>query len=87
MHKRYLQKLSEGFQSNDLLSYTSENYIAKDIKNYLPKISDINSTIEQMVNLKENDITDTIPKLEGETPQQYLERISNKGLDIKDASP
>ena len=85
LHKRYLQKLSEGFQSNDLLSYTSENYIAKDIKNYLPKTSDINSTIEEMVNSKKLNVTDIIPKLEGETPQQYIKRIES-GIDVEDTT-
>ena len=85
LHKRYLQKLSEGFQSNDLLSYTSENYIAKDIKNYLPKTSDINSTIEEMVTSKKINVTDIIPKLEGETPQQYIKRIES-GIDVEDTT-
>ena len=84
LHARYLKGLFEGFQPNDLLSYTSENYIAKDIKNDLPKTSDLGSIIINMA--KENNITDAIPKLEGETPQEYLDRIS-KGIDVKDASP
>jgi len=84
LHMRYLSGLAQGVEPNDLLSYTSENYIAKDIKNYLPKTSDLGSIIIDMA--KENNITDVIPRLEGETPQEYLDRIS-KGIDVKDASP
>jgi hypothetical protein len=81
LHARYLKGLFEGFQPNDLLSYTSENYIAKDIKNYLPKTSDLGNIIIDMT--KENNITSIFPKLEGETPQEYLKRIE-EGIDIKD---
>jgi len=84
LHIRYLSGLSQGVEPSDLLSYTSENYIAKDIKNYLPKTSDLGNIIIDMA--KENNITNAIPRLEGETPQEYLDRIS-KGIDVKDASP
>ena len=84
LHMRYLSGLAQGVEPNDLLSYTSENYIAKDIKNYLPKTSDLGNIIIDMA--KENNITNAIPRLEGETPQEYFDRIS-KGIDVKDASP
>ncbi len=35
---------------------------------------------------KENNITNAIPRLEGETIKEYEIRISG-GIDIKDASP
>jgi hypothetical protein len=41
LHSRYLNGLAQGANPTDLLSYTSENYIAKDIKNFLPKTSDL----------------------------------------------
>jgi len=84
LHARYTKGLFEGLQPSDLLSYTSENYIAKDIKNYLPKTSDLGNIIIEMG--KENNITNAIPRLEGETIKEYEIRISG-GIDIKDASP
>lgn len=38
-----------------------------------------------MVNSKELNVTDIIPKLEGETPLQYLKRIES-GIDIEDTT-
>lgn len=86
LHKRYLQKLSEGFEPDDLLNYTSENYIAKDIKNYLPKVSDFDSIVKEIAKSNESKIKTVTPRLQGETADEYLERVS-KGIDIQDASP
>ena len=80
---RYLSGLAQGAEPSDLLSYTSENYIAKDIKNYLPKTSDLGNIIIDMA--KENNITNAIPRLEGETPQQYFKRIES-GIDVEDTT-
>ena len=63
-----------------------KNYIAKDIKSYLPKTADLNSILDNMVNSLEIK-TDTPPREEGETIKEYELRISG-GIDIgKDASP
>lgn len=83
LHARYLNGLAQGAQPNDLLSYTSENYIAKDIKNYLPKTSDLGSIIVEMA-AENNSTIDGPPRLEGENAEQYLKRIET--INIDDAS-
>ena len=84
LHARYLNGLAQGVQPNDLLSYTSENYIAKDIKNYLPKTSDLGSIIVEMA-AENNSTIDGPPKIEGENAEQYLERIkNNQDIDVGD---
>jgi hypothetical protein len=83
LHSRYLNGLAQGVQPNDLLSYTSENYIAKDIKNYLPKTSDLGSIIVEMA-AENNSTIDGPPRLEGENAEQYLKRIET--INIDDAS-
>tara|TARA_R100000541_G_scaffold52439_1_gene60145 strand:- start:2362 stop:4359 length:1998 start_codon:yes stop_codon:yes gene_type:complete len=84
LHTRYLTKLSEGVPVADLLNFTSENYIAKDIKNYLPKTTDFNSIVESM---QPEDTNNTIQRIEGETTTEYLKRIegntSSLSLDTK----
>ena len=84
LHTRYLTKLSEGVPAADLLNFTSENYIAKDIKNYLPKTTDFNSIVESM---QSEDTNNTIQRIEGETTTDYLKRIegntSSLSLDAK----
>jgi len=84
LHSRYLNGLAQGVQPNDLLSYTSENYIAKDIKNYLPKTSDLGSIIVEMA-AENNNTIDGPPKIEGENAEQYLKRIeNNQEIDVGD---
>ena len=83
LHSRYLNGLAQGVQPNDLLSYTSENYIAKDIKNYLPKTSDLGSIIVEMA-VENNNTIDGPPRIEGENAEQYLKRIET--INIDDAS-
>ena len=83
LHTRYLNGLAQGVQPNDLLSYTSENYIAKDIKNYLPKTSDLGSIIVDMA-AENNSTIDGPPRIEGENAEQYLKRIET--INIDDAS-
>ena len=84
LHARYLNGLAQGAQPNDLLSYTSENYIAKDIKNYLPKTSDLGSIIVEMA-AENNNTIDGPPKIEGENAEQYLKRIeNNQEIDVGD---
>ena len=84
LHARYLSGLSQGAEPNDLLSYTSENYIAKDIKNYLPKTSDLGSIIVEMA-AENNSTIDGPPRIEGENATEYLKRIENKkNIDVGD---
>ena len=80
LHTRYLNGLAQGVQPNDLLSYTSENYIAKDIKNYLPKTSDLGSIIVEMAS-ENNSTIDGPPRIEGENAEEYLKRIETK-IDV-----
>ncbi len=84
LHARYLSGLSQGAEPNDLLSYTSENYIAKDIKNYLPKTSDLGSIIVEMA-AESNSTIDGPPRIEGESATEYLKRIETK-IDVGDES-
>jgi hypothetical protein len=85
LHKRYLDGLAQGANPTDLLSYTSENYIAKDIKNFLPKTSDLSSIVIEMA-AEDNQTVDGPPRLEGETAEEYLKRIQKeeKKIDIGD---
>ena len=68
-----------------MLSYTSENYIAKDIKNFLPKTSDLSSIVVEMAT-ENNQTVYGPPRLEGETAEEYLKRIQKeeKKIDIGD---
>ena len=85
LHKRYLDGLAQGANPTDLLSYTSENYIAKDIKNFLPKTSDLSSIVIEMA-AEDNQTVDGPPRIEGETAEEYLKRIQKeeKKIDIGD---
>jgi|TARA_Y100000033_G_scaffold50933_1_gene62888 hypothetical protein len=85
LHKRYLDGLAQGANPTDLLSYTSENYIAKDIKNFLPKTSDLSSIVVEMAT-ENNQTVYGPPRLEGETAEEYLKRIQleEKKIDIGD---
>jgi GH24 family phage-related lysozyme (muramidase) len=85
LHSRYLNGLAQGANPTDLLSYTSENYIAKDIKNFLPKTSDLSSIVIEMA-AENNQTIDGPPRLEGETAEEYLNRIQKeeKKIDVGD---
>ena len=85
LHSRYLNGLAQGANPTDLLSYTSENYIAKDIKNFLPKTSDLSSIVIEMA-AENNQTVDGPPRIEGETAEEYLNRIQKeeKKIDIGD---
>lgn len=87
LHARYLNGLAQGANPTDLLSYTSENYIAKDIKNFLPKTSDLSSILIEMA-AEDNQTVDGPPRIEGETAEEYLKRIQKeeKKIDIGDES-
>jgi hypothetical protein len=81
LHSRYLNGLAQGANPTDLLSYTSENYIAKDIKNFLPKTSDLSSIVIEMA-AENNQTVDGPPRIEGETAEEYLNRIQKKEKKI-----
>jgi hypothetical protein len=85
LHSRYLNGLAQGANPTDLLSYTSENYIAKDIKNFLPKTSDLSSIVIEMA-AENNQTVDGPPRIEGETAEEYLNRIQKeeKKIDVGD---
>ena len=72
----------QGANPTDLLSYTSENYIAKDIKNFLPKTSDLSSIVIEMA-AENNSTIDGPPRIEGESATEYLKRIETK-IDVGD---
>ena len=56
----------------NLLSPNSENYIAKDIKNVLPKTSDLGSIVQSIA--EETNQSEVPPRLEGETALEYEKR-------------
>ena len=59
--------------------------VKKNIRNYLPKTSDLDSLVNQIVN--ENETTIAVPKkIEGETATEYLKRIETNDLSDEAAS-
>lgn len=85
LYMDFIKGTVEGIDVNDLLSSNSDSYIAKNIRNYLPKTSDLDSLVNQIVN--ENETTIVVPKkIEGETATEYLNRIENNNLETNDLS-
>lgn len=85
LYMDFIKGTVEGIDVNDLLSPNSDSYIAKNIRNYLPKTSDLDSLVNQIVN--ENETTIVVPKkIEGETATEYLNRIENNNLETNDLS-
>ena len=85
LYMNFIKGTVEGVDINDLLSPNSDFYIAKNIRNYLPKTSDLDSLVNQIVN--ENKTTIVVPKkIEGETATEYLNRIENNNLETNDLS-
>ena len=85
LYMDFIKGTVEGIDVNDLLSPNSDSYIAKNIRNYLPKTSDLDSLVNQIVN--ENKTTIVVPKkIEGETATEYLNRIENNNLEANDLS-
>ena len=85
LYMDFIKGTVEGIDVNDLLSPNSDSYIAKNIRNYLPKTSDLDSLVNQIVN--ENKTTIVVPKkIEGETATEYLNRIENNNLETNDLS-
>ena len=85
LYMDFIKGTVEGIDVNDLLSPNSDSYIAKNIRNYLPKPSDLDSLVNQIVN--ENETTIVVPKkIEGETATEYLNRIETNDLSNEAAS-
>ena len=85
LYMDFIKGTIEGIDVNDLLSPNSDFYIAKNIRNYLPKTSDLDSLVNQIVN--ENKTTIVVPKkIEGETATEYLNRIETNDLSNEAAS-
>jgi len=68
-YKRYIDGLRAGVDISDLLSPNSTNYIAKDIKNVLPKTSDLSSIVQSIA--EESPVKETPERLPNETASEY----------------
>ena len=75
-YKRYVNGLKNGVTIENLLSPNSENYIAKDIKNLLPKTSDLGSIVQSIA--EETNQSEVPPRLEGETALEYEKRTMSQ---------
>ena len=75
-YKRYIDGLRNGVTIENLLSPNSENYIAKDIKNLLPKTSDLGSIVKSIA--EETNQSKVPPRLEGETALEYEKRTMSQ---------
>ena len=75
-YKRYIDGLRNGVTIENLLSPNSENYIAKDIKNLLPKTSDLGSIVQSIA--EETNQSEVPPRLEGETANDYDKRTMSQ---------
>ena len=68
-YKRYIDGLRAGVDISDLLSPNSTNYIAKDIKNVLPKTSDLSSIVQSIA--EESPVKEAPERLPNETASEY----------------
>ena len=75
-YTKYVDGLRNGVTIENLLSPNSENYIAKDIKNLLPKTSDLWSIVQSIA--EETKQSEFPPKLEGETALEYEKRTMSQ---------
>ena len=75
-YKRYIDGLKNGITIENLLSPNSENYIAKDIKNVLPKTSDLGSIVDSIA--AEKNQSEFPPRLEGESALDYEKRTMSQ---------
>jgi len=71
-YKRYVDGLRNGVTIENLLSPNSKDYIAKDIKNLLPKTSDLGSIVQSIA--EEKNQSEVPLRLEGETALEYEKR-------------
>ena len=75
-YTKYVDGLRNGVTIENLLSPNSENYIAKDIKNLLPKTSDLGSIVQSIA--KETNQSEVPPRLEGESALDYEKRTMSQ---------
>jgi hypothetical protein len=68
-YKRYIDGLRAGIDISDLLSPNTDNYIAKDIKNVLPKTSDLSSIVQSIA--EESPVKEAPERLPNETASEY----------------
>jgi len=74
MYSLYIKGISEGRSPLELLDYKNRNFIGKDFIQYQ---SDKNKIFKNMMdNIEKEEVDESIKRLPGETPSEYLKRIS-----------
>ena len=74
MYLLYTQGISEGKSPLQLLDYKDKNFIGKDFLQYQ---TDKNKIFKNMMdNVEKKEIDESKKKLPGESPSEYLKRIS-----------
>jgi hypothetical protein len=74
MYSLYIKGIGEGRSPLELLDYKNRNFIGKDFIQYQ---SDKNKIFKNMMdNIEKKEVDESIKRLPGETPSEYLKRIS-----------
>jgi len=74
MYLLYIKGIGEGRSPLELLDYKNRNFIGKDFIQYQ---SDKNKIFKNMMdNIEKEEVDESIKRLPGETPSEYLKRIS-----------
>jgi len=74
MYSLYIKGIGEGKSPLELLDYKNRNFIGKDFIQYQ---SDKNKIFKNMMdNIEKEEVDESIKRLPGETPSEYLKRIS-----------
>jgi hypothetical protein len=74
MYSLYIKGIGEGKLPLELLDYKNRNFIGKDFIQYQ---SDKNKIFKNMMdNIEKEEVDESIKRLPGETPSEYLKRIS-----------
>ena len=74
MYSLYIKGIGEGRSPLELLDYKNRNFIGKDFIQYQ---SDKNKIFKNMMdNIEKEEVDKSIKRLPGETPSEYLKRIS-----------
>ena len=74
MYSLYIKGIGEGRSPLELLDYKNRNFIGKDFIQYQ---SDKNKIFKNMMdNVEKKEVDESIKRLPGETPSEYLKRIS-----------
>ena len=74
MYSLYIKGIGEGRSPLELLDYKNRNFIGKDFIQYQ---SDKNKIFKNMMdNIEKEEVDESIKRLPGETPSEYLKRIS-----------